>query len=322
MYGHATSNPKLNEWSKTEAVQLPVSMASVFLIILVMNSFCAIDINSVRGIFGKPPIVLATPGATTNIYYAAESYLVQSASFSRDAMIIARYHHSVYNILLMRSTYRCDAWCWFGNSGTTFQGFAGYSGRLNLMGLLFNTALTSYLSALNSLLIFLFVKRGFILLLLPMGVFLRSMPFLRTFGSVLIALSMSFFLIYPATLAVFSMMDGVFDDPFPKDVQSPLPGSPSYNVKDYFLNEANIYGRDSETPDLSSDAELDDSALMGTYFPLSGEYLFETVEFVAYAFIAAVFLPTVALLATVASVRYLARMYGEEIDLSRIVQMV
>jgi hypothetical protein len=44
--------------------------------------------------------------------------------------------------------------------------------------------------------------------------------------------------------------------------------------------------------------------------------------FSAYAFIAAVFFPTAALLASLASVSYMARMMGEEIDLSRITQLV
>jgi hypothetical protein len=46
------------------------------------------------------------------------------------------------------------------------------------------------------------------------------------------------------------------------------------------------------------------------------------IQFAAYAFVAAVFLPSVALLAAIASVAYLARLYGEEMDLSRLTQMV
>ena len=46
------------------------------------------------------------------------------------------------------------------------------------------------------------------------------------------------------------------------------------------------------------------------------------IAFAAYAFIAAVFFPTAALLATIASVSYMARLMGEEIDLSRLTQLV
>jgi len=57
------------------------------------------------------------------------------------------------------------------------------------------------------------------------------------------------------------------------------------------------------------------------YFP-HGEHPVAAIKFSAYAFIAAVFLPTVALLATLASISYLARLYGEEINLSRITRLV
>ncbi|MBI5046618.1 hypothetical protein HZC07_02705 [Candidatus Micrarchaeota archaeon] len=46
------------------------------------------------------------------------------------------------------------------------------------------------------------------------------------------------------------------------------------------------------------------------------------IIFAGYAFVAAVFLPTVALLGAIASVTYIARLMGEEIDLSRITQLV
>jgi hypothetical protein len=46
------------------------------------------------------------------------------------------------------------------------------------------------------------------------------------------------------------------------------------------------------------------------------------MAFAATAFIAGVFFPTLALLATIASVTYVARLYGDEIDLSRLTQLV
>jgi len=322
MFGRATNNPKLSDWSKTEVVQLPITVASILVIMLFINAFCAIDMNSLRSLFGKPelpppPHVTGYPDSQYyNVFDSAESYLVQSAGFAREAMVVARYHHSVYNIFLMRNTYRCDGWCLFGNSGITYQGFAGYAGRLNMMGMLFNTALTSYLSALNSLFIFLFVKNGFFLTLLPMGIMVRSLPFFRTFGSVLIAVAMSFFVIYPATLAVFSMMDGIFVSPF-----AGIDACGHMDLKAYFMNEANIYSRDRDIPDVGG-GDLDDGDLARVYLPCGVDYPIQVAQYAAYSFIAAVFLPTVALLGAVASVRYLAKMYGEEIDLSRIVQMV
>jgi len=322
MFGKATSNPKLSEWSKTEIVQLPMTIASIIMIVLVMDSFCAIDFNSVRAIFGKAPVeppkpVLGFPVSTyTNVYDAAESYLFQGAKFSHQALVVARYHHEVYNILVMRSAYLCDWWCIFGQSGTTVQALSGYSGRLNLMGMLFNSDLAAYLSDLNSLFILTLVRSGMLVMLLPIGIFLRSMPFMRTFGSVFIAVAMSFMLVYPATLAIFSMMDGIFSSPLKN-----APQNCGMDLDAYFQDESRIYN-DEKGYNLDSGVLLHDDELLRHYLPCGRDYPIETAEYAAYAFIAGVFIPTIALLSAAASVRFIARFYGEEIDLSKIVQMV
>jgi len=64
-----------------------------------------------------------------------------------------------------------------------------------------------------------------------------------------------------------------------------------------------------------------EDVVFDTYFP-NGDNVTGAIIFAANAFIAAVFFPSVALLATIASVVYIARLYGEEINLSRITQMV
>ncbi len=315
MYGKATSNPKLNDYSKTEAVQLPITIASIIFIVLVISSFCSIDMNSVRAVFNLPVL----PNST-DVFGAAESYLDNSAIFAQQALVTARYQHSAYNILLMRSTYACEWWCIFGQSGFSYQGFSGYTGRMNLMGMLMNTSLISLFSALNALFILNFVKSGFFMMLLPIGIFTRSMPYLRAFGSIFIAIAMSFFLIYPATLAVFSMMDKLFTSPL--DGLTCQSGDNTIVIKDYLQNDENIISRDDSDPGLNIGEKLHDDELARAYLPCGQDYPAQTAQLAAYAFIAAAFLPTVALLAAAASARYIAKMFGEEVDLSRVAQMV
>jgi hypothetical protein len=313
-------------WAKSEILQVLMSIASLFLLMLLVSSFCAINMSEVASIFDIP--MAPNSAYSGNVYSAALGYLTNTLVFSHDALRVIRYHLEAFTVLSQISLFSCDmkspsidvfgvfsipaiGWgCFFSYSGTQGQALGAYSSVMGALNLFYNSTLVAYITTLNFLFILMFIYKGFVLFLLPFAIFMRSMPYMRSFGSLLIAVALSFMIIYPLMLAVFGMMADVLLREPPNVAQ--------------FMNE-NTFPDNTGASALgaSTAAALSSGAAYfeHIYFP-NGDNVAGAIAFAAYAFIAGVFLPTSALLAAMASVNYLARIYGEDIDLSRILQMV
>jgi len=316
MIGQFLGNAKATTWAKTEVVQIVMSIASVTFIIILLNSFCAINMEGIKSIFNINPAENlpcgSAPAGSTSLYAGALDYIKSAACFCHSAMSVVRYHLEAYTVLSNLNLFECSlstggiGWgCLFGYSGTYQQPLGGYGAVMSALNVIFNSSMVSYISSLNFLFILLFVYKGFVLFFLPLGVFLRSMPYLRTFGSLLISVALAFFVVYPLLLAIFGLMgDGIFAVP------------EGLNVSKYdesvFESTTQAAGIVTGHPEFVRD----------TYFDGGREKPIEAIEYASAALVAGVFLPTAALLATIASVRLIAKILGEEIDLSRIVQMV
>ncbi len=319
MFGRATTNPKLTLWARTEVVQLIVSAASVFFIAAIINTFCIIDMGEVADIFG------ITNLGSKNVYDAAEEYMFDSAHYAHNAMTAIRYHLEGYMVLSYLNAFKCDfetggiGWgCLFGYSGANQQPFGGYGATTAAMNIFFNSTIIATFTALNYAAILMFVYRGFVFVFLPLGVFLRAMPFLRSFGSLLIALALAFLTVFPLMLGIFWLMSEVLID----SSNNLVPNTGGAALTN-FLDE-DIYPDEEGAGSAGQSAGAafaGEDLVFDTYFE-NGDNVPGVIRFAAYAFIAAVFLPSVALIATIASVSYLARLYGQEIDLSKITQLV
>ncbi len=327
MVGNAISHPKLLTWSKTEIVQVFVSISSIVLLTMIMTSFCSINVNDLGSLFG-------ISGKDVNLYQSAQAYLTNAAHYSHNAITVIRYHLEAYSVLSALNKFECDfnvggigLGCLFGYSGVSYNPLGGYGVEQASLNLFFNSAIFSYFSAMNFLFILLFVYKGFVLLFLPLGVFLRSMPYMRSFGSLLIAVAISFLTVYPFMLSLFDLMSfQILDQPFyaPQDLvtydNAIIDGKPGFKNIALKYDES-VFIDKSETWQSIASAFSGTDYIVDTYFP-KGQNPIGAVAFGAYAFVACVFLPTAAMLATLAAVAYLAKFYGEEIDLSRILQMV
>ncbi len=322
MLGSVLNNPRLTVWAKTEVVQLPISIASVFFIIILVNLFCSVHVDGLAEIFSVPSASVES----LNIYDAAETYLREAAMYSHNAAKVTRYHLQAYMVLSYLSVFECDMnvggiglGCLFGYSGTSRQPFGAYGAVMGALNIFFNSSLMAHFMALNSLFIYFYVKKGFAFLFLPLGIFLRSFPYLRRMGSLFIALAVSFMTIYPFMLSLFYVMGDVLVDRSDDYIMER--GKLYYfidNEEDHFgWNAAAVW----DVLSASLTGPYAEQMIRDNYFK-EGEYPVEAMGFGANAFIAAGFMPTVALLAAIASVTYTARIFGEEIGLSRILQMV
>lgn len=313
MFGQLTRNPKVSVWARTEIIQLIVSVASLLILVFIMDTYCMINMGGIAELFG----FTYTGDDDYSIYEGAENYMEGAAKYSHNALTVARYHLKGFTVLAYIGMFECDlkmgavGWgCMYGYSGENLAPFGGYGAINGALTAVFNADLMSYLMALNYLYILRYVYYGFVLFLLPIGIFARSLPYLRTFGSVFIAIAISFMLIYPLLLAIFDLMSPV------------LINSPSYMYPDEDLSD---YLDESVYPDTSSGssfAMMFDQEYLKNKYDLRESNVKYVIMFGAYAFIAALFMPSIALIGTIASAVYLSKIYGEEIDLSRIMQMV
>ncbi|MDO8554450.1 MAG: hypothetical protein Q7S22_06595 [Candidatus Micrarchaeota archaeon] len=316
MFGQTTHNPKLSLWSKTEVVQLFTSLVATILILQGVNIYCSINLLSVVNLFTTGTTITA-PASSVTLFGGAELYLKQSALFNKELLSITRYHLGAYNILEGRYLSRCAEddganilLCMFGGfvgaggASHTQAPESGYSTVSSGLFLSFNTQMFSYLSSLNYLFILRYIFSGMVLFFLPLGTFIRSIPYLRGLGSLLIAVSASFLFIYPLVLSIFyiDFMAGdlsVLKPPIPQD----------------YINDD--FGIDTADSFAFFNKEIHDDI-----FNKGGSQEKQIIELTGNGFIIGVFIPSIAMLAAIASSVYLSRLLGEEIDLSRIVQMV
>ncbi len=319
--GTSLSNPKLLTWAKTEAVQFFVSVFSIAIILFGVNLFCSITVTDLSQIFDIQKSTLSS----LSLYEAAQNYLLDAAMFSKNALIAIRYHLEGYTVLSYFNAFICDystgsiGWgCLFGYGGESQQPFGGYGATTAALNVFFNSAIMGHLSIINSLFILLFIYKGFTLLFLPLGIFIRSMPYLRTLGGLFIAVSLSFLFIYPLVLSGFYLYREILTSAN----SNYTPSVPGVSLDNFYKEKIFTDGDSGAKSARDSLVGIGgEDAVFGKYFP-SGDNPSGVILFGAYAFVASIFLPAVALLAAIASTAYLSRLYGEEIDLSRIMQLV
>jgi len=139
----------------------------------------------------------------------------------------------------------------------------------------------------------------------------------------LMSIAICFLLVYPFMLSVFYLMGDIL-------VDRPI-YAPDESLLDYRNDERIFYDRggdNSAAAGWATAASLQlampggEAWFENSYLPDGNARPVDAIMFCASAFIAAVFMPTVALIATIASVSYVARLMGEQVDLSSITRMI
>jgi len=256
------------------------------------------------------------PAVSGNIFDEAENYLVRAANYSHYAMGATRYYLSAYSIFVYRYSFNCTLWglgCIFGGSGTSYSPLADYGGKFGALNAIFGTTVLYFLTSANMLFILLFTYKGFVLFFLPAAVVIRSLPYLRSLGAALIAVCLSFFIVYPFALSVFSLAsDGILFEhrlPFDEGKFKSVSGWSEF-----------AYG--SILGAFGTNEYTNDDELKEKFFPDGKDDFLAVLSIAGKSFVVSFVLPSLALASALATVRYFARFYGEDIDLSRISQLV
>ena len=224
-----------------------------------------------------------------SLYDASDAYLSFLQLYIHQTMTGIRVSMGVYEIKASLSRWVCDGLCIFGGPGHSMSPNAGLTSLIEVGNIFLNSATISLLSALFMQFTLRYITSGLLLLFLPFGLILRSLSFTRPLGSSLIALVISLYIFYPLMLVMNSMI-------FP------------------FVA--------GEVPDLAGFSG--ESGLGGNIVGSAGNGPNMTwmVQKTAASFFGAIFLPAINFIIIVALARQTAHILGEELDISRLSQMV
>lgn len=323
MLGEFLQNPKMVLWAKTEFVQLFISLGAVIILVGSISGICTIKIVELGEIFGVSNL---DPNA--NIFDGAQLYLKTAIDYIKIGMKAARYHLGGYDVLNSYGLNLCGdnmgagnvLLCLFGSAiglgggaGVGLSPTSGYGLAAGGVNFAFGSMIFAYLSAVNYIVILRYIYSGMVFFFLPAGMFLRAMPFMRQLGALLISISVSFLIVYPLVLSLFYLDIAKGKGAVPgNSILAPTSGEMYTAVSAYNKDVGNINAGNFFWP-------LD---VANELFDQGGTKEFEIGQFTGHAILVGVFIPSLALLAAAASVMYINRFLGEEIELSRLIQMM
>lgn len=306
MLGQILQNPKMLVWAKIEMGQLAVSAMIVILVVAGLNVFACnlsfADVKQFTGVNNAQINSLGIPNGA-NLVDASKAYATWLVGFNHDVLVRIRANIGKIELRAGFSRWKCgsDAGgfisCLIGGAGNSVAKYSGEYTISGMLGGLLNTVSTTYLSSIFILFTLEFLTSGLFAYFLPIGILLRSVPFMRGFGGALIALVLVMYIGYP----VMMMADLFLWYPSysAMNVQSTLGSAP---------NEVSPIGSNAVSALINGPPDID---------PTPGLIFLSTT-----AFFVTVFLPAINFIVLAAAARSLSRMIGDEIDISRLAQMV
>lgn len=307
MAGQAAHEPRLTEWAKSTVPQLGSSLLIFILVMFLVDIGCGMRIGEFANWAGLSPGFSSETG-----YTSAFGYLEWGADRTETAITFLRAKMGALNIRATTTTFESAfplgslGYSAYPNSGD--YSISGVHATLLQLNTSFFLAIVfQYFSLL------MFTSaNGLMLLILPVGLTLRCLPFMRGFGGALVGLIVAIYLIYPFMLAVsYVMLSQV---------------APNYDV-DYLLASGQGKFTLQMAVDYENSIEGDIGGGRNSYVHDDPQILFlddtgRMFRFTAFNFVRAVLFPSIGLLVTAMMARDLSKLFGDEIDANKLIQMV
>ena len=317
MLGKAIESPRISTWCKTEVWQVFASAIIVVGIYAALTLFCVATPAQIG------PIALGLEeGDYENVmqrsfgdgqdgmYDATQIYLENLASYAKGVVTAVRYNMGAYELRSGVQQYQCEVFCLLAGAGTSFAPKGGEASHISLLGNLLSISTIALLSILFQLFLLLYIKGGMFLVFLPLAIVVRSLPFMRGFGGAMIALVLALYMMYPVMLYV----DGLV---FPNAAAQIMPALPNRIVGEQYISPllgSVQFGRSGENAlERNAYAEWENREL---------DVVPDIIRLVAILFIAGVFAPALNFIVIAAVAREISRVLGEEVDISRLGQML
>ena len=349
MFGEFFQNARVITWAKTESVQVFASLAIALIILGLLGSFCDLKIGDVGTVFntGTGASALSLPEIYKNyqdkpLYDSGIIYLQNLMGLTETNLMSLRYAVGAYEIRTTVTKMDCDKGCWSSFVGSNIGLYSGESVLLAVTNNLLSTATIAHLSAMFQYFTLLYINSGLFAIFLPMAIVIRSMPFMRQFGSALIAIFLSLYIMYPLMLVFDSVVaSGITRAPIdlyrdqcptsnPTCKCNPVGGSSELQAycpgTDLLKTVGGPEGAACHRDDGSHcyyEQDMDLSfheVLVGTFPPVPP--FAEQARANALIFIIAVFLPAANFIVIAAMARGIGQLFGEDVDISRLGQMI
>ncbi|MCC7552133.1 hypothetical protein KO317_00520 [Candidatus Micrarchaeota archaeon] len=311
MIGKITENPRLNVWAQAELGQAILTVIIAVFILGGITWFCtegsgvAISAGMYSG--GSP--------YSGNMYDISCSYLSNIAEYSNDVMSLIRYNIAVGNIRASLNEFGCKgdelhvnpygcAMAFLGGPATSWNAHASNYNYVSLFNTSLNIATICFFNSLFLLYLLQYISSGFLYILLPAGIIIRAIPFLRGLGGALIAIIVGLFLFLPFMLTIEAMIWG--------------PIMQNWHSSMIFPDERDIQN-DIWPVSLEGIVDIMD---WNTVDDFSHNNLIDIFKSTTHIFLAGVFLPYLGFIGVVLVTKDFSKLLGEEVDISKLTQLI
>jgi hypothetical protein len=319
LFSRLMSNRKLQDWAKTEFIQVMISAALVgglFFLMAPDSGIIVIAFNSMVpempevvgfGTTGFPSTTVSTCGLygvtpDTAICYAHD-YLGQLAGQIVGLMAMI---FSINLILDVLSKLAIDIIV------VEISPLAGLSSVVQVLNSIMQMLLFLGITVQVERSLLQFIDSAALSVFLPIGVVLRSFFATRRLGGTLIALAVGLYLVFPLTIALNSVAVRQVAEDSVSDIQTFLDTAESMNLIAYMSTEGDLLSAESWTTFLGNYKESAGS-LVDALKSLPSIMM----TMVSLLLVQIVFLPILSVMLTIIAIRELGLLFGGEINLSR-----
>ncbi len=324
--GEAMQSPRMLSWAKSEAVQAFASLVIASILIFVLFTMCSFQVGELNSVFGSamPLIYQDAPapyaGGQDSLYTGAMRYTENLAALALGNIASLRYDLGAYELRTSFNTFVCNGVCIFSLSSTSVSYFGGESMNLAISNNLLGIATVSYLSVIFQYFTLVYIYNGLFLTFLPLAIIIRSIPFMRHFGGSLIAIFVALYIMYPLMLVA----DAYIAPGLASGSGAPIT---MYSRDGLNCQGIGVFSTAAHTGAVCSQGSRPEWDMEGKWQQsdmtnLSPNTLGSAIQFNVLIFLTAIFLPAVNFIAIAAFGRELSRLLGEEVDMSRLGQMI
>ncbi|MCX6770078.1 MAG: hypothetical protein NT051_05390 [Candidatus Micrarchaeota archaeon] len=342
MGGEFFHSPRAITWAKTEAAQVFVSLVFVAVILFALAVLCQVKTGEINQMLGINYPATLSDGSRT-LFEGAVMHLQYMGNAGIANMASLRYNLAAYEIRGTFQKYICEGTCLYTLSSHNEGTFSGESAKLALTNSLLSAATLSELSVIFQYFTLLYITKGLFVVLLPLAIVLRSIPFMRQFGGALMAIVIALYVFYPLMIVADAYIVPSFARAFVGSSMAQVqvrtasgPASDCQYITPPFSEITNPTTLATSTmlncipaPDGKTEQSLG-GITVGQQLGLEnyitsldpGQPLEESIKFNTLIFLSTVFLPAFNFIVIAALTRELSRFLGEEADISRLGQMI
>ncbi|OIO21617.1 hypothetical protein COX84_05765 [Candidatus Micrarchaeota archaeon CG_4_10_14_0_2_um_filter_49_7] len=212
MVGNFLGNARIITWSKSELYQVVMAMVIAVAIIWLVDFSCSLDVSMLyeAGGTGSQLIQSTCTITGTTLLEAARDSSMCMAKLASDQL-----NPGVANSLAQQlgemeisasqSEWNCELFCILSTLGYSESPNVGEYSIISVVTMALSILSTAAITSTTQYYILGYIATGMPLYFIPMAIALRSVPYFRDVGGILLALAFSLMVFYPAMVALFSL---------------------------------------------------------------------------------------------------------------------